>query len=134
MDTYSDILDDYFRESDENESNGSHQSDSGDKSKIKDDSKSNGSNGFFKFNNSQTNMENGLGNSQISKLANGASSNSKEDSNSTYVSPSSDIHKMVELIEENPISLKSFDIRYFIVLAIVLLTFFAGLLKRRDRN
>lgn len=134
--TYSDIIDDYFGNNKNDNANANH-NDSGsvNKSKYKEYNKLNGSNGFFKFNNSQTNLENGLGNNQLSKLSkNGALSNSREDYNSTYVSPSSDVHKMVELIEENPISLKTFDMRYFIVLAIVLLTFFVGLLKRRDRN
>ena len=40
---------------------------------------------------------------------------------------------MVELFEDEPISQKSFDIRYVTVLAIVLLLFFFGLLRKRDR-
>ena len=41
---------------------------------------------------------------------------------------------MVELFEDNPISQKSFDIRYILVLTIVLLIFAFGLLRKRDRS
>lgn len=76
----------------------------------------------------------GLLNGPLSGKFNSSGSSNKENSNSTYVSPSSHNNKMVELIEGEPISLKSFDMKYLVVLTIVLLTFFAGLLKRRERN
>ena len=53
--------------------------------------------------------------------------------NSTFVSENSNNKKMVELFEDDPISQKSFDIRYVLVLTIVLLVFFVGLLRKRDR-
>ena len=64
-----------------------------------------------------------------------ASSGEKsDDMNSTFVSENSkNNRKMVELFEENPITQKSFDIRYILALTVVLLVFFFGLLRKRDR-
>ena len=71
---------------------------------------------------------------QLSKNSLSTGSSMNKNHNSTYVSTKSDNQKMVELIEGDPISLKSFNMAYIVALAIILLIFFAGLLKRRDRN
>ena len=143
LDIYSDILDDYFRgkaDAEKNDTNVNlNDSDPGTDNKLDPNDNLNPSddNGFFKFNNSDDNSRissnSSSVNNKLPKQSNAGSSHD-EKSNSTYVSPSSHVNKMVELIEGDPISLKSFDIRYFAVLAIVLLTFFTGLLRKRDRN
>ena len=89
--------------------------------------------------NNQSQLSNDLSNNPLNQSkelwnARSASGLIKSDNmNSTYVSESSNNRKMVELFEDEPISQKSFDIRYILVLTIVLLIFFVGLLRKRDR-
>ena len=54
--------------------------------------------------------------------------------NSTFVSPKSNYQKMVELFEDNPSANKSTDIRYFAVLAFVVLVFLIGFASRRNKK
>jgi predicted outer membrane repeat protein len=85
--------------------------------------------------NKQSNAASGNSLNNQSKTANSNSAGVKSDDvNSTYVSENSNNRKMVELFEDDPISQKSFDIRYALVLAIVLLIFAFGLLRKRDRS
>ena len=86
----------------------------------------------------QSQLSNNRPNSQLNQSKNILNSKSfsgikSDNANSTYVSENSNNKKMVELFEDEPISQKSFDIRYVTVLAIVLLLFFFGLLRKRDR-
>ncbi|AMK15471.1 right-handed parallel beta-helix repeat-containing protein [Methanobrevibacter olleyae] len=99
-------------------------------------------------NNRSSNLLDGssnLLNNRSSNLLNGSKNNSlnnkftifrkKSDNlNSTFVGEDSNNKKMVELFEDNPISQKSFDIRYIMAFAIVLLIFLFGLIRKRDRS
>ena len=142
---YDGILSDYFApHNDDSQTNSSddisHHEDNND---HEDNSNPEDSNSFFKFDNqNQTNQNNKnnklndtLKRNILSNSLNSTSSHSTdvENPNSTSVSDHGN-QKMVELFEDNPISLKSFDIKFAIALTVVLLAFFAGLLKRRERN
>lgn len=88
--------------------------------------------------NNQSQLSNNASNSLLNQSKNilnskSASGIKSDNANSTFISENSNNKKMVELFEDEPISQKSFDIRYVIALAIVLLLFFFGLLRKRDR-
>lgn len=132
LDRYSDVLDDYYGRS----------SSSG--SKTSSDTKTNSSGLKFDTNNktdgnlkeeqaSILNNSNGLAllshnNSSSSDSRAGGGLEKKD--NSTFVSLK-DYQKMVELFEDNPTASKSTDIRYFAVLAFILLVFLVGLARKR---
>ncbi|MBO7212507.1 MAG: hypothetical protein J6V44_16110 [Methanobrevibacter sp.] len=92
---------------------------------------------WFNDSNSKNSSDNQLDGSKFNSLNNKSSRFSGEKSdnfNSTYVNENSNNKKMTELFEDNPTSQKSFDIRYILALSIVLLLFFCGLLRKRDRS
>ena len=148
---YSDVLQDYYArdfnehferfnlsddgfkfdddKTDADTSNG--KTDSGtDSSNLKDQT-NDASNNILK--NQSNVVSSNLLNNQSKARAYGKSAKSDE-MNSTFVSENSNNDKkMVELFEDNPISQKSFDIRYILVLTVVLLIFAFGLLRKRDR-
>ena len=142
LDIYSGIIDDYFSDNADggNDNNDDtkvnpNETDGGNKFKPSDmTNNQNGSDSFWKFNNTGANGNDDSIKNQLSKNSLSTGSSMNKNHNSTYVSTKSDNQKMVELIEGDPISLKSFNMAYIVVLAIILLIFFAGLLKRRDRS
>ena len=151
LNRYSDVLQDYYArdfnehferfnlsdygfkfdddKTDADTSNG--KTDSGtDSSNLKDQT-NDASNNILK--NQSNGVSSNLLNNQSKARAYGKSAKSDE-MNSTFVSENSNNDKkMVELFEDNPISQKSFDIRYILVLTVVLLIFAFGLLRKRDR-
>jgi predicted outer membrane repeat protein len=143
LERYSDILEDYYgRDYDEHFERFNSDDDGlkfDDNKTAADDSNGKSDNGESSSlthslnNHSDEASRNSLNNQ--SKTTNSISSGIKSDNvNSTYVSENSNNRKMVELFEDNPISQKSFDIRYILALTIVLLVFFVGLLRKRDRS
>ncbi|MBR5504531.1 MAG: hypothetical protein IKV87_08865 [Methanobrevibacter sp.] len=129
LDRYTDILDDYYA-----------RSSSKNPSKTSSDTKTNSSR--LKFDNNDTNAEqNNLnkvnGSNGLSLFNNKNKSNSTngggfdKTNNTAFVSPKADYKKMVELFEDNPSTSKSTDIRYFAVLAFILLVFLIGLTRKR---
>jgi predicted outer membrane repeat protein len=143
LERYSDILEDYYgRDYDEHFERFNSDDDGlkfDDNKTAADDSNGKSDNGESSSlthslnNHSDEASSNSLNNQ--SKTTNSISSGIKSDNvNSTYVSENSNNRKMVELFEDDPISQKSFDIRYILALTIVLLVFFVGLLRKRDRS
>ena len=143
LNRYSDILEDYYgRDYDEHFERFNSDDDGlkfDDNKTAADDSNGKSDNGESSSlthslnNHSDEASSNSLNNQ--SKTTNSISSGIKSDNvNSTYVSENSNNRKMVELFEDDPISQKSFDIRYILALTIVLLVFFVGLLRKRDRS
>ena len=140
LERYSDILEDYYgRDYDEhferfNSDDGGLKFDDNKTAAEDSNGKSdNGESSSSLNNQSDVASSNPLNNQ--SKTKNSISAGVKSDNvNSTYVSENSNNRKMVELFEDNPISQKSFDIRYILALTIVLLVFFVGLLRKRDRS
>ena len=137
LDLYEDVLDTYYGRSDKNSTSGGTNSNYASSSedykpgfKVREDS-----NGNSEILNSQnSSLSSGLNlfnQSDSSKISSGGNSN---DRNSSFVSASSQRQKMVELFEDNPISIKSSDLKYLIVLAILALTFLIGLSRRSNRN
>ena len=140
LNRYSDVLQDYYGRDYDDHFKRFNSSDIGlkfDDDKTDEDS----SNGKT---NSGTDLKDSLGNQSNGALSNLLNNQSKstlsksaiesDEVNSTFVSENSNNKKMVELFEDNPISQKSFDIRYILVLTIVLLIFACGLLRKRDRS
>ena len=140
LERYSDILEDYYgRDYDEhferfNSDDGGLKFDDNKTAAEDSNGKSdNGESSSSLNNQSDVASSNPLNNQ--SKTKNSISAGVKSDNvNSTYVSENSNNRKMVELFEDDPISQKSFDIRYILALTIVLLVFFVGLLRKRDRS
>lgn len=146
LDRYSDVLEDYYGRDYDDHFGRFNLDDDGlkfDDNKTDEDN-SNGiinngmdASGQNLFNNqmrSSNNASNNLLNQSKDILDSKSVSGIKSDNvNSTFVSENSNNKKMVELFEDEPISQKSFDIRYILVLTIVLLIFFVGLFRKRDR-
>ena len=144
LDRYSDILQDYYGRNHDDENEDSNSSDDGLKF---DDNKTDAGNLNGKTNNgaesptlknplnNQSGASSNLNNQSKTILYSNSASAKSDEMNSTFVRENSNNNnkKMVELFEDNPVSQKSFDIRYILVLAIVLLIFAFGLLRKRDR-
>ena len=143
LERYSDILQDYYGRNHDDENEDSNSSDDGSKF---DDNKTDAGNLNGKTNNgaesptlknplnNQSGASSNLNNQSKTILYSNSASAKSDEMNSTFVRENSNNNKkMVELFEDNPVSQKSFDIRYILVLAIVLLIFAFGLLRKRDR-
>ena len=146
LDLYSDVLDDYYGRNDqENSTEVNHNDSDRNQSGLRFDTKNNNENNDNKlndnanghsnlFNNSNSNMNNVPSNNTVLNTNSTGSLLKNENSTLNYVSKDSKTHKMVELINDDPVSIKSLDLRYVIVLSIVLITFLIGLFKRRKRE
>ena len=139
LNRYSDVLQDYYGRDYDDHFKRFNSSDGG----LKFDDKNDADNSNRKTNNgadlkdSFNNQSNGASHNLLNNQSKSTLSKSAIESdevNSTFVSENSNNKKMVELFEDNPISQKSFDIRYILVLTIVLLIFAFGLLRKRDRS
>lgn len=143
LDRYSDILQDYYGRNHDDENEDSNSSDDGLKFDV---NKTDAGNSNGKTNsgaespnlknslNNQSDASSNLNNQSKTILYSYSASAKSDEMNSTFVRENSNNNKkMVELFEDNPVSQKSFDIRYILVLTIVLLIFAFGLLRKRDR-
>lgn len=132
LDRYTDVLDDYYGKSSSSDSKANSDTKTNSsglkfdtENKTNDDSKEeqgsilNNSNGFALLNHNNSSSSNSTAGGGLEKK-----------DNSTFVSPK-DYQKMVELFEDNPSASKSTDIRYFAVLAFILLVFLVGLARKR---
>ncbi|WP_405325296.1 hypothetical protein [Methanobrevibacter sp.] len=139
LNRYSDVLQDYYGRDYDDHFKRFNSSDSGLKFDDKNDADNsnrktnNGADLKDSFNNQSNGASSNLLNNQ-SKATLSKSAIESDEVNSTFVSENSNNKKMVELFEDNPISQKSFDIRYILVFIIVLLIFAFGLLRKRDRS
>lgn len=135
LDSYSDILDDYYGRTPSNSNNTEKNTDNTNTPGLKVREKV--AEGLIS-NSSREPVKNVLNKSTINKSVlnnnSSGSGSSKDNSSSNYVSPGSDTIKAVELFEDNPVASKSTDIRYFVVLAIVVFVFLLGLSRRRSDN
>ena len=133
LDRYTDVLDDYY-------GRGS----SSNNPKTDSDTRNSSHGLIFNNNNSNSNQEqNNLNlnsSNGLSLLNHNSDSNStnngdlNKNENSTFVSPKANTNRMVEIFEDNPSASKSTDIRYFAVLAFVVLLFLIGFAGRRNKN
>lgn len=140
LNRYSDILQDYYGRDYDDHFKRFNSSDSGlkfDDNKTDAGSSNGKSNTGTDLKDSLGNQSNGFSSNLLNNQSKSTLSKSAIESdevNSTFVSENSNNKKMVELFEEDPISQKSFDIRYILVFIIVLLIFAFGLLRKRDRS
>ena len=142
LDTYSDVLECYYGSDykDHFERFSADLNDNGLESDNKTDSdnpneKISGSQNDSNSGNSSNNQLNGSEFNSLNNKSDIAFSGEKSDIyNSAYVNDNSCNKKMVELFDDNPTSQKSFDIKYILTLAVVLILCLFLALRKRDRS